>query len=66
MKRTKKENKLKKMRIARGLTQEELAALSGLCIRSITRLEQGNGCTRSTLKAIAKALKCKEQDLIDD
>ena len=62
-------NKLKEKRLNRGLTQKELAVLSGLKEETIKALELGltdrNNIKLSTLKALAKALHCKIVDLID-
>ena len=61
--------KLKEKRLNRGLTQKELATLSGLKEETIKALELGltdrNNIKLSTLKALSKALHCKIVDLID-
>ena len=60
---------LKERRLNRGLTQKELATLSGLKEETIKALELGitdrNHIKLSTLKALAKGLHCKVVDLID-
>lgn len=49
--------KISEMRKTKRLSQEELAAKSGVARRAIQRLENGEGSsTISTLEAIAKAL----------
>lgn len=49
----------------KGLTQEELAELSGLSVRTIQRIENGESLPRSyTLKVIAKALGKHYEDLL--
>ena len=61
--------KLKQIREAKGLSQSKLAAASGVSIRVIQAYEQGakdiNKARVSTLLAIAKALHCNIEDLID-
>jgi len=48
-----------------GLTQEELADLAGLSVRTIQRIEAGETLPRSyTIKAIAKALGQRYEDLV--
>lgn len=50
----------------KGLTQEELAELSGLSVRTIQRIENGESLPRSyTLKVIAKALGKHYEDLVN-
>jgi transcriptional regulator with XRE-family HTH domain len=49
------------------LTQKELADKAGLTVLSISKIEQGYQEPRpSTLRKLAKALRIKPQDLIDD
>jgi transcriptional regulator with XRE-family HTH domain len=51
----------------KGLTQEELATLTGLSIRTIQRIESGESIPRSfTLKAIAGALDQSYEQLTTD
>ena len=48
----------------KGLTQEELADLAGVTVRTIQRIESGDNIPRSfTLKAIAKALRLPFDEL---
>ena len=60
---------LKLIRKKRKLTQEQLAMLSGVNIRSIRSYEQGdNDITKAggeTLLMLAKALDCKIEDLLE-
>ena len=44
---------LKKMRLARHWSQEQLATMSGLSIRTIQRIENGENAGLETLKALA-------------
>ena len=59
---------LKRLRQERKLTQEQLAALSGVNVRSIRSYEQGSNdlakAQGETLMMLAKALSCKVEDLI--
>jgi transcriptional regulator with XRE-family HTH domain len=57
--------RLKELRKAAGLSQMELARVSGLSLSIITQLEQGRADDPklSTLKALARALGCTLDDL---
>jgi len=44
---------VRKLRMERGWTQEQLAQLTGLSVRSIQRIEQGQSCSLETQNAIA-------------
>lgn len=60
---------LKRLRQARKLTQEQLAALSGVNVRSIRSYEQGGSDNISkaqgeTLLMLAKALNCTVEELL--
>lgn len=59
---------LQKMRERRKLTQEELSTASGIKQQTISAIESGkNKYPRvDTLYALAKALKCTVDDLIED
>lgn len=48
---------LKKMRTGRHLSQEELAKLSGLNVRTIQRIENGGRPSMESLKCISSALE---------
>lgn len=51
----------------RGLTQEELADLTNLTVRTIQRIESGESQPRAfTLKALAKSLGVDFEDLVDE
>jgi transcriptional regulator with XRE-family HTH domain len=57
---------LKEHRNRRGLTQIELAKISGVGRATIAGLEAGNrGAYRSTVQRLAKALKVKPHELED-
>ncbi|MFN3665595.1 MAG: helix-turn-helix domain-containing protein [Sediminibacterium sp.] len=57
--------KIAAARKLKGLTQEELADLSQITVRTIQRIEAGNNTPQSfTLKAIAKALELDYADLL--
>lgn len=64
----KKESTLKLLRKKRQLTQEQLALLSGVNIRSIRSYEQGenelNKAQGEILQMLAKALDCTIEDLL--
>jgi transcriptional regulator with XRE-family HTH domain len=44
---------VRKLRLQRGWTQEHLAELTGLSVRSIQRLERGQSCSLETLNSLA-------------
>jgi transcriptional regulator with XRE-family HTH domain len=48
---------LKEMRISRHLSQEQLAQISGLNVRTIQRIESGNNASLESLKCLAAALE---------
>ena len=47
---------LKQLRIGRHLSQEQLAQMSGLNVRTIQRVESGHNASVETLKCLASAL----------
>jgi len=58
--------KLRKLREARGLSQEKLARLADVALNTIVKIETGKNQnpTLDTLKKIAKALNVKVDDFI--
>ena len=48
---------LKQLRIGRHLSQEQLAQMSGLNVRTIQRVESGQTASLETLKCLAAALE---------
>lgn len=48
--------RVKNLRLARAWSQEELATVSGLNVRTIQRIENGSKASLETLKALAAAL----------
>ena len=63
------ENKLKKIRTNKGLSQGGLATLTSVNVRTIQKYEQGerdiNKASGETLYKLAKALNCNIEDLLD-
>ena len=58
---------LKRQRIRRALTQEELAAKAGLTTASVARIERNETEPRmSTLRKLAKALNIDPTELVGD
>lgn len=59
---------LKRIRVSSGLTQNDLAALSGINIKSISAYEQCvdkiNKASADTLYYLAEALNCNIEDII--
>ena len=58
------QNKLKFYREKQNLTQSELAEKSGLSLRTIQRVENGNTPKGFTLKALTEALKLDDETLL--
>lgn len=62
-------SKLKKARISKGYTQESLAELSGVNIKSIASYEQNpdklNAASVSTVGKLADSLGCDIEDIIN-
>ena len=48
---------LKQLRIGRHLSQEQLAQMSGLNVRTIQRIESGHNASLESLKSLASALE---------
>ena len=44
---------VRKLRLQRGWTQEQLAEMAGLSVRSIQRMERGQNCSIESLKCLA-------------
>jgi transcriptional regulator with XRE-family HTH domain len=57
---------VRRERMAKELTQEKLAELVDLNIRTVQKIEAGDvNILFTTIKRIQKALKCSWQDLMD-
>jgi transcriptional regulator with XRE-family HTH domain len=54
---------LKKIRERKNVSQEQLATMSGLNVRTIQRIEAGNKASMESLKSIAAALEVKVETL---
>jgi transcriptional regulator with XRE-family HTH domain len=52
-----------KLRLQRGWSQEQLAELSGLSVRTIQRLERGQPASAESLKALASVFEIDFSDL---
>jgi transcriptional regulator with XRE-family HTH domain len=60
-------DRIKKIRKAKGITQEQLAELAGLNRTHLYRLESGKqSMTLRTLKLVADALNVRVQELVKD
>lgn len=58
--------KIKQVRISRGITQQELADQAGINLRTIQRIESEEVVARAfTLKTIARVLELEESELLD-
>lgn len=62
-------SKLKRIRIANGITQQELSELSGINIKSIAAYEQNpskiNKASVETIFSIADCLNCDIKDIVE-
>ena len=64
--RLRNESKLARVRIARGLTQAQLAAMVGCAQEEISRWERGmHTMGGQRLAQIAQALECRIEDIIE-
>lgn len=57
---------LKQLRISRHLSQEQLAQMSGLNVRTIQRIESGQNASVETLKCLAAVLEVDIQTLTQE
>ncbi|WP_034474469.1 helix-turn-helix domain-containing protein [Aestuariibacter salexigens] len=57
---------LKPLRISRLLSQEQLAQMSGLNVRTIQRIESGHNASAESMKCIAAALDVEIDELIQE
>lgn len=62
-------SKLQTKRKAAGLSQSQLAGLTGLSVRTLQHYEQGlldfNKAAAVTVWRVARALECRVEDLLD-
>ena len=62
--------KLRRMRVAKGYSQSELSAYSGVPIQTLRQYEQGaaqiNSAKLKTLVALCRSLNCTIADVIED
>jgi transcriptional regulator with XRE-family HTH domain len=54
---------IQKLRLQRGWSQEQLAELSGLSVRTVQRIERGQPASLETLKALGAAFEIDFSDL---
>ena len=54
---------VRKLRLQRGWTQEHLAQLTGLSVRSIQRIERGQACSLETLNSLAAVFEVERSIL---
>jgi transcriptional regulator with XRE-family HTH domain len=57
-------DKLKELRINRGLSQRRLAELAGVANTSVWKIENGGGANPATLKKLADVLGVRPVDLL--
>lgn len=64
-----KGTKLRRLRVAKGYSQTELSAMSGVPLQTLRRYEQSpapiNNAKLKTLVALCLALNCKLEDVIE-
>jgi transcriptional regulator with XRE-family HTH domain len=59
-------NRVREVRLQRFLTQEKVARLANVSLRSVTRFEQGESVTLRTAQAIARALGVTVDELFEE
>jgi len=59
-------DKLKELRINRGLSQRRLAELAGVANTSVWKIEHGGGANPATLKKVADVLGVRPVDLLKE
>ena len=57
---------IQKLRVDRGWSQEELAAHSGLSVRTIQRIENGKRASLESLKCLAAVFETQVSDLVQE
>lgn len=60
------QSKIRQLRISRAWSQEQLAELSSLSVRTVQRIENGEQASLETLGAIAAAFDIKVSELTED
>lgn len=62
--------KLQAMRKAKGLSQSQLAEMTGLNVRTLQHYEQGSKCfdnaNMNTILKVCLALECKIEDVVEN
>lgn len=57
-------DKLRELRIDRGLSQRQLSELAGVSNTSVWKIERGGGANPATLKKIADVLGVRASELV--
>jgi transcriptional regulator with XRE-family HTH domain len=60
------QNRIKALRLSRAWSQEQLAELTNLSVRTIQRIENGEQASLETLGALAAAFDLKVAELVDE
>ncbi|WP_034788100.1 2TM domain-containing protein [Ewingella americana] len=60
------QNRIKQLRLSRAWSQEQLAELTSLSVRTIQRIENGEQASLETLGALAAAFDIKVADLVGE
>jgi transcriptional regulator with XRE-family HTH domain len=55
---------VRKLRLRRGWSQEQLAQMSGLSVRTVQRIERNQGCSVESLKSLAAVFEVEFTTLI--
>ena len=58
-------DRVRTLRLARGWSQEQLAAVSGLGLRTVQRIEKDGVCSLESRNSLASAFDIKSEDLQD-
>lgn len=59
-------DRVRHLRGARGLSQEQLAAIVGYSIKTIYKAENGRKLRRQTIQDLADALRVRAIEIVDD
>lgn len=59
-------DKVERLMVSRGITQEELAKLMGVTSGNITKLKQSQSCRMKTAIRLCQALECNVEEIIEE
>lgn len=59
-------DKVERLMVSRGITQEELAKLMGVTSGNITKLKRSRSCRMKTAIRLCEALQCNVEEIIEE